>query len=141
MSKTANWTIVLGIALLFLGLCIIAAAWGSPSENDIYAPGMLVFSLGSLAIGLGLYLKARTVSSTPAVSSPVAAIENGRRVRGGCELCGSETPVIQCKTHQLQICGGCLSQHYDPRSCFYMPSVRKATATPASKTMSAKSHA
>jgi len=34
-------------------------------------------------------------------------------------------PVIHCKVHQVHMCAECLGQHYDFRTCSYVPSTRR----------------
>jgi hypothetical protein len=113
------------------GLCFLPGALGPHAESDMLAAGAALFSLGALMIAAGIYLKARALK---------AAIESGefqkqppaaRRSRGGCDLCGTEAPVVQCRVHQLHLCGACLAQHYDVRSCAYIPTSRKNPAAKA----------
>jgi len=84
--------------------------------------GAGLFSLGSLTLSSGIYLKSRTAK--PFSQSGQENEPAPKPVRGGCELCGTEAPVIQCKIHQLQLCGNCLNNHYDVRSCIYVPARR-----------------
>ena len=58
----------------------------------------------------GIYTKARVLQSTIASGEPrKKAGTSSQRVRGGCDLCGTEAPVVQCKVHQLHLCGSCLA--------------------------------
>jgi hypothetical protein len=90
--------------------------------------GACQFSMGALVVAAGIYAKARAVQSATASGDmrKESAAPN-HRVRGGCDLCGTEAPVVQCKVHQLHLCGSCLAQHYDVRSCAYVPTTRAAT--------------
>jgi hypothetical protein len=127
-SKTANWIIVAGAVLMFIGLCFVPAALSGNAEADLLELGACQFSLGALVMAAGVYAKARVVQS--AIASGDFKKEtptSNPRVRGGCDLCGSEAPVVQCKVHQLHLCGSCLAQHYDVRSCAYVPTTRTAT--------------
>jgi hypothetical protein len=127
-SKTANWIIAAGAVLMFIGLCFLPTALGEHPDADLLEIGACQFSLGALIIAAGIYTKARIVQF--AIASGESRREPAtpnQRVRGGCDLCGSEAPVVQCKVHQLHLCGSCLAQHYDVRSCAYVPTTRTAT--------------
>jgi hypothetical protein len=127
-SKTATWIIAAGAVLMFIGLCFLPAALGEHTDADMLEIGACQFSLGALIVAAGIYAKARVVQS--AIASGTLKKEpatSNQRVRGGCDLCGSEAPVVQCKVHQLHLCGSCLAQHYDVRSCSYVPTTRTAT--------------
>ena len=129
-SRSGNWMLAVGTLMMFGGLCFLPAVVGEHAEADLLAAGAALFSVGALMTATGIYLKAGVLKS--AIESgdfgkePAAAT---RRSRGGCDLCGTEAPVIHCKVHQLHLCGNCLAQHYDIRSCAYVPTTR----TPANK--------
>jgi hypothetical protein len=127
-SKTANWIIAAGVLLMFIGLCFLPGALGARPDADMLEIGACQFSLGALVVAAGIYTKARALQSASASGEQrkEPAVSN-QRVRGGCDLCGSEAPVIQCRVHQLHLCGNCLAQHYDVRSCAYVPTTRSAT--------------
>ena len=99
--------------------------------------GACQFSLGALVVAAGIYAKARALQSAIASGEPrKESAPTNQRVRGGCDLCGSEAPVVQCKVHQLHLCGACLAQHYDVRSCAYAPTTR-TTANKAGRKLAA----
>jgi hypothetical protein len=126
--KTSNWIIAAGAVLMFIGLCFLPGALGEPRDADMLEMAACQFSLGALVMATGIYAKARLVQA--AIASGDSRKEPGvstQRVRGGCDLCGTEAPVVQCKVHQLHLCGSCLTQHYDVRSCAYVPTSRTAT--------------
>lgn len=133
-SKAGTWIIVVGALVMVGGLCILPAAFGEHTDNNLIVAGAGVFSMGALMVATGMYLKARALYSVAPEQTDAAP----KRVRGGCDLCGTETPVIQCKVHQLHLCGNCLTQHYDFRSCAYVPSTRRTGSKGAVKTMAAK---
>ena len=132
-SKTANWMIVVGVLMLLVALCFAPGALRSEPDPGLLAAGGGVFSLGVLIIAGGIYLKARLLQSKAADEPPAPK----KRVRGGCELCGTQDPVIHCRVHQLQLCPTCLASHYDFRSCAYVPSTRRPAAK-GGKAMAAK---
>ena len=137
--RSGNWMVAAGAFFLFLGLCVLAAGWGKSADPDQLIAGAGSFSVGALTVAAGIYLKARMLQS--GASSPAAVKEPvSKRSRGGCELCATEAPVIQCKVHQLHLCGSCLEQHYDFRSCAYVPSTRAADKK-TGKGMAAKARA
>jgi hypothetical protein len=126
-SRSGSWMVAAGAVLLFVGLCTLAAAFGKTADPDQLVAGAGFFSVGALTVAAGIYLKARALQSDPAsLAAAKETANSGRRSRGGCELCATEAPVIQCKVHQLHLCGTCLALHYDFRSCAYVPSTRGA---------------
>ncbi|MGA9968009.1 MAG: hypothetical protein WBQ10_22620 [Terriglobales bacterium] len=126
-SKAANWIIAAGAVFMAIGLCFLPAALGERPDADLLEVGACLFSLGALIIAAGMYTKARMVQMEIASGEPRKEPTSNQRVRGGCDLCGTEAPVVQCKVHQLHLCGSCLAQHYDVRSCAYVPTTRTAT--------------
>lgn len=118
---------------VFVGLCVLPAAFaGDPDVNALPVAACL-FSVGALTIAAGIFLKARALQSQTESDAP----QQKRRSRGGCELCGTDVPVIACKVHQLQLCAECLTGHYDLRSCAYVPPARRATGK-AGKSLAAR---
>lgn len=134
-SKTATWIIAAGAFLMFVGLCFMPGAFGEHPDAAMLEFGACQFSLGALIIAGGIYTKARVVQAAIASGDLRKEPAPNQRVRGGCDLCGTEAPVVQCKVHQLHLCGSCLAQHYDVRSCAYVPTTR--TATKGSRTLAA----
>jgi hypothetical protein len=127
-SKTATWIIAAGALMMFIGLCFLPGAFSGHPDTDMLEIGACQFSLGALVVAGGIYAKARILQF--AIASGEPRKDSGtanQRVRGGCDLCGSEAPVVQCRVHQLHLCGGCLAQHYDVRSCAYVPTTRTAS--------------
>ena len=127
-----------GALTLFVGFCTAAAAFGKAADADQLIAGSGFFSVGALTVAAGIYLKARALQANP--SAAPAKEPSSKRSRGGCELCATEAPVILCKVHQLHLCGSCLAQHYDFRSCAYVPSTRAGSNKPG-KGMAAKARA
>jgi len=127
-SKTATWIIAAGVLMMFIGLCFLPGALGPHPDADMLEMGACLFSLGAFVVAAGIYAKARVLQLAIASGEPrkQPATAN-QRVRGGCDLCGSQAPVVQCKVHQLHLCGDCLAQHYDVRSCAYIPTTRTAS--------------
>lgn len=121
-KKISSVAIVFGCSLMVLGLCFLPAALGNHPDPAIMGGGVLLFSLGTLTAAGGTYLKAVAAQA----DSPAApAKPQAKRARGGCDLCGTESPVVNCKVHQVHLCGDCLGKHYDFRSCVYVPSTRR----------------
>ena len=125
MSRAGSWMIAVGALVMFLGLCLLPAALQHP-EGNLLGLGACVFGMGALIVAGGIYLHARALQ-TGNGSGPAAEQAPGpaRRVRGGCDLCQAEAAVIQCKVHELHLCGACLARHYDFRSCAYVPTTRR----------------
>jgi len=127
-SRPGNWCIAAGALAVFVGLCCLPAGLGENGDLTILALGSSIFAFGGLLISTGIYIKARMLQSEGAQAESEANI---RRARGGCELCASDVPVIECRVHQLHLCSTCLAQHYDPRSCAYVPPARRGSSKPA----------
>lgn len=136
-SGTGNWLITGGVLFSLLSLIILAAgAQKQTDANQIMVLGGCMLSMGLLLTAGGLYVKARALQGSHAAGEANAK----PRVRGGCDLCAGDAPVIHCKVHQLHLCPACLGEHYDFRSCAYVPSTRgqaPRTARPNGKVRSA----
>ena len=131
MGKVSGLAIVCGCFLMVLGLAFLPSAFGTHPDESILGLGICVFSLGALTVAGGLYMKAHALKSgTTSANAPKA---QPKRVRGGCDLCGSETPVIHCRVHDIHVCGNCLGNHYDFRSCAYVPSTRRTAGSKAAR--------
>jgi hypothetical protein len=131
MGKMSSWVTIAGFFLMLLGLCFLPASLGNHPDEGVLGAGFSIFCLGALTSAAGIYFKARALQSGAA--SP-GYTPTPKRVRGGCGLCGTETPVIHCRVHEMHLCGNCLSNHYDFRSCAYVPSTRRtAPAKPAAR--------
>jgi hypothetical protein len=107
---------------MLTGLCFVPAAFEQNTDATILGAGVCLFAFGALISAGGFYLKARTLDS--ATQAGEAKKMAGRRLRGGCDICAVEAPVIQCRVHQLHLCGHCLGEHYQFRACAYVPSSR-----------------
>jgi hypothetical protein len=121
-QKASGWAIFLGCVLMLTGVCFLPAALGAHPDPAILGAGVCLFALGTLMAAGGIYLKARALQ-TGAAAGP--GKPQSKRVRGGCDLCGTDSPVVNCRVHQLHLCGNCVGEHYDFRSCVYVPSTRR----------------
>ena len=125
-QKLSGVAIIGGCLLMLLGLALLPAALGEHQDETILGAGICAFAFGALMSAAGLYLKARVLQGTTASGTAKA---QPKQARGGCDLCGTESPVIHCRVHQLHICGNCVGNHYDFRSCVYIPSTRRPATT------------
>ncbi len=116
-----------------IGLIMLPAALGEHPDNSLLVLGACCVSLGSITAASGIYFKAR-VLQPKGISAPPEPKNSTRRVRGGCDVCHGDLPVIHCKVHQVHLCADCLGQHYDFRTCAYAPSTRRNGAK-ASKSL------
>jgi len=131
--KAGTWLIGIGCFFAFAGLCFLPAAFGLHPDSSMLSGGAMVFSTGMVLIAIGVYVKARHWSDvTPAPFS--TGNKRGRKIN--CDLCGKHDAIIQCRVHQLQLCADCVGEHYDFRSCAYVPSVRSAKAKAHSQSSS-----
>ena len=129
-ARAANWLTACGGVGMFIALCLIPAMVRDRNDVSLIGVGASLFSFGTLLMASGIYLKARMLQSI--APAPVV-----RRSRGGCDLCRGEAPVIHCKVHQLHLCPACMAEHYDFRSCAYVPSTRARTGKGAARAHSA----
>ena len=128
-SQTGNWLIGLGVLGTCIGIIMLPAALGEHPDTSLLILGACGVSLGSLTAATGIYLKARAIQSPAGTQASSGESKNStRRVRGGCDICHGDLPVIHCKVHQVHMCTECLGQHYDFRTCSYVPSTRGAAA-------------
>jgi hypothetical protein len=121
-----------GLAVL-IGLAVGVSSMGERVETTLLSLGACVVSMGLLIAATGVFLKARLLQASAGETKPAQ-----RKGRGGCDVCGG-LAVVNCKVHQVHLCADCLGQHYDFRSCAYVPSTRRQGAKPGSeKSMAAK---
>jgi hypothetical protein len=131
--------LALGAVALFLGILLLPAALGEHLDTSLLALGACGVSLGSMIAASGIYVKARALESPSASGvSWAESRSSARRVRGGCDVCHGDLPVIHCKVHKVHLCPDCLARHYDFRTCTYVPSTRR-TGTKTTKSI-AKAH-
>src|SRR5690349_332123 len=97
-KKISSVAIIFGCSLMLIGLCFLPAALGSHPDTAILGAGICLFAMGALMAAGGTYLKAVALQgSTPAGPAKAPA----KRARGGCDLCGTESPVVNCRVHQV----------------------------------------
>jgi hypothetical protein len=129
--------IAVGAIGAFVGLCLLPSGMGQHPDASLLAMGALALALGSVTAAFGIYLKARMpetkVAADPAQQSKTIV----RKLRGSCNICHGDVAVITCEVHQLHMCAACLAEHYDSRSCAYVPSTRNQV-TRTAKSMAAK---
>lgn len=132
LSRTGNWLIAVGAVLAFIGLTVLPSAFGENPDHNMLGLGMAVISMGLFFAANGVYFKARSLQPSAQKKEEKPA---PKAIRGGCDRCQAEPPVVHCKVHQQHLCGKCLAEHYDFRACVYTPSTRREAAV---KAMSAK---
>jgi hypothetical protein len=125
-ARVGNWMIATGVIIMFVALCCLPAALGEHRDASLLGLSTSIFGMGALFMAGGLYFKAQMLQlqGNPGGAEDAPA----PRTRGGCELCGSDVPVIHCRVHQLHLCSTCLAEHFDPRSCSYVPPTRRPAA-------------
>ena len=121
--RAGNWLMACGGVTVFAALCFVPAIASDSTDVSLLGAAASLFSFGALLAAAGTYLKARLLQGSKRVE---AAPAPAKRLRGGCDLCKGEAPIIHCKVHQLHLCAACQAQHYDFRSCAYVPSTRTA---------------
>ena len=126
-QKLSVTLIVVGSVLMLLGLTFLASGLAQGQDQAISGAGICAFSFGALICAAGIYAKARVLQAAAPAAKPQM------KPRGGCDLCGTASPAVMCRAHQLHLCPTCLSRHYDSRSCIYVPSTRRAAAAKAAR--------
>ena len=129
-TKTGNWIMAAGALMIFAGLCFLPAAFGPDGDRTMLGAGLAVMSSGLLGISVGFYMKARALGNAAATTNAPAGAKRNRS-KAICDRCAQEEPVIQCRVHQLHLCATCLGEHYDFRSCAYVPSTRHGASAKA----------
>ena len=124
-STTGTWMITVGALGAVIGLIMLPAALGDQPDTSLLVLGACCVSLGSMVAASGVYFKARALQGDGGSAAPAESKNTARRVRGGCDVCHGDLPVIHCKVHQVHLCADCLGQHYDFRTCAYVPSNRR----------------
>jgi hypothetical protein len=119
--------IAAGAVALVMGLLALPAALGEHVDTSLLTLGACGVSLGSMIAAGGVFLRTRAMASPEGSVVPGESKQSSRRVRGGCDLCHGDLPVIHCKVHQVHLCPDCVAKHYDFRSCTYIPSTRGTT--------------
>jgi hypothetical protein len=127
-TKIGTWLIGIGCCIVFLGLCALPAVFGPNPDKTLLSAALTILSTGMMLVAGGLYIKARTFGEKDA-GDPGSQTKRSRKAN--CDRCGKNEPVIQCRVHQLHLCGDCLGEHYDFRSCAYVPSTRRSTTKAA----------
>jgi hypothetical protein len=125
--KISTWLMACGCFIAFVGLCFIPAAFGPDPERTMLGAGTVIVATGVLLLALSVYLKASVLG--PQAGNPASGAKRARKTV--CDQCGEDEPVIQCRVHQVHLCGDCLAGHYDFRSCAYVPSTRRGSAKSA----------
>lgn len=125
--KLGTGLIVLGCLFALLGLTVLPAAFSSGEDKSLLNISLLAISFAMTLTAGGLYIKARAFPSAPEADTG----SSKRARKGSCDTCGKQEPVIQCRVHQLHLCGDCLAKHYDFRSCAYIPTIRRGTKASA----------
>ena len=129
-NKLSSALILVGSFIMLLGLCFLPAGFAN-KDQSIRGAGVLALTFGAMWIAGGLYIKARSLQNS--VGAGITPSQP-QATRGGCDLCGTASPVIHCRVHQIHICSECVARHYDFRSCVYVPSTRRpASSKPASR--------
>jgi len=123
VTKIGTWLIGIGGGIAFLGLCALLASFEPNRDTILLSAGMTILSTGMTLVAGGLYLMARAAPGTAASGS---ASKSKRGRKANCDRCGKNEPVIQCRVHQVHLCGDCLGEHYDFRACAYVPSTRRS---------------
>jgi hypothetical protein len=122
-QRLGSVAVISGCFLMLVGISLVPAALSQHHDEAILSAGFSALAFGALIAAAGFYLKTRALQ----LSSPSGM--SASQKRGGCDMCHSEVPAVLCRVHNLHLCGGCLSEHYDFRSCVCIPSTRRGAAS------------
>ncbi len=118
--------ICIGVLIAFVGLLFMPAALnGRGGGNEsLLGAGLAIFAFGALVISMAMYAKARLLRAAIDADPNLQALLNAAKAKG-CDVCRAAGPIVQCTMHRVSLCSTCLSQHYDPRACVYVPASRR----------------
>jgi len=114
--------IVVGIALLLLGIVVIGSTNTDGTRYETRTAGMLLMSLGAMAVAIPLYIDARRMQSR----KQKQLSQTDARLR--CFVCGSAIATMRCQKHMVRLCHDCISQHDEGEPCYYIPLSRTKRA-------------
>lgn len=126
-SKLANGMIGVGAIGILLGFIIMLSSRGEHPDSTILMMGACALSLGALLTAGGMYLKTKYLQAS--LPAKVMGKVSARRTRG-CDICHGDAPIIYCRVHQVNMCSDCTGEHFDPRSCNYIPSRTRQVQRP-----------
>jgi hypothetical protein len=124
--------VAFGIILILCGLGFLPAGFGPDGDPSVMAGSMGIFSLGSLATGLGFYLNARQLGTGRAEKKPEKKAPPAFKLPP-CEACEETQQVMICTKHGAALCASCMHTHFDARSCLLTPASRQMTKTAAAR--------
>lgn len=125
-TKIGTAILAAGALFMLAGLIALPAGFGPHADASALALGASIFSLGSLFLGAGFYVKARALGTLQLEEKRSAGAKSSRVKRIKCEVCQAPA-VVLCAPHRTPLCSDCLVGHYDPRSCGYAPLARKTS--------------
>ncbi|HET7209269.1 MAG TPA: hypothetical protein VFI95_22015 [Terriglobales bacterium] len=128
MQKLWNWILVFSGLVCFSGLLFLPAALNPQGKDtDLLSTGFALFATGCLLAGMSFYFKGRAIRTQIEADPNLAAVLSAKKRKTNCDQCRRAAAVIQCTMHKVSLCGPCLTQHYDFRSCVYVPALRKSS--------------
>jgi hypothetical protein len=130
VKSKSTWVFLTGGTMMIAGLLLLASGLLTRNGDTSWIPtSLLVFSLGSLALAAGFYIRVRALESELRPSKEAQKLRNDLlRSNGACSLCGENPAVIRCTIHGAAVCPVCLSVH-DNTWCEYVPMGRRSKTT------------
>ena len=123
MRRIIIAVVVLGGALIVLGLMLFLSAIGKSGEDLTRQMGLLLASFGGMVVAVPLYIEASRIRAEfrRAEAAP-------KRNLSPCAVCGKPAAILWCTTHTTRICVDCLPKHDDSTRCLYKTFGRGAVA-------------
>jgi hypothetical protein len=116
--------------MMAAGLFLLASgALTRNGDTSLIPTSSLVFSLGSLALAAGFYVRVRALENELRPSKEAQKLRNDLfRTYGACSMCGDNPAMVRCTVHGAAVCPMCMTVH-DNTWCEYVPMGRRSKAT------------
>ena len=133
-AKLWNWLIAVGALVAIVGLMFFPAAFNGPAKDEgLMGAGGAIVGIGALMIAVSFYFKAKIIRAEIDANPHLSAMLAGKRPKVSCDACLQDGAVISCSMHKKNLCGSCLTEHYDSRQCVYVPAARRSSARSVAK--------
>jgi len=127
MQKLGTTLLIFGSGLVFFAIIFAPTAIGASADPSALSIVGGTFSLGTLIVAAGLYLRAKVMAAQNEIlNAKLRPRKTGER----CGMCEIAPALLWCTQHQAKICPACLASH-DSSSCTYVDISRKAVGMAA----------
>ena len=126
MQKISLSLMIAGSVLVLAALVFLPTVLGAAADPSALAVVAGSFSLGTLTVAAGLYLRARSMAARNGIVAKPRLKKNQER----CGICEVAPALLWCTQHQAKVCPGCMASH-DSSSCMYVDISRRAVGVGA----------